>query len=167
MPGVPDGTYTAVASAPGTTVGQAVADFAGGGQLSIAVEDSGSKFRGLGAYGAHVNAIVSDGKSGVFYLTTESIPSLFRTADYGGNWAPVTLSSDDPDRGIDATVAMRAVTASGFPGEVAALANNREYQMAEEVAIWYSRDFGVTWRSLTATIDPPGPGKPDSVGPRW
>lgn len=152
---VPDGSYTVVASGPGTTVGQGEVTVSGGGQVTITVEDSGTKFRGLGAYGAHLNSIVPDGKSGVFYLTTEAIPSLYRTADYGGNWAPVTLASHDPDHGIDATVAMRAVASSGFPGEVAALANQAEGQMAEDVAIWYSRDFGVTWSSLTATIDLP------------
>ncbi|NPV07631.1 MAG: hypothetical protein HPY83_06670 [Anaerolineae bacterium] len=155
LSGVPDGTYAVVASASGTTVGEETVTLVGGGQVNVTVERSGTKFRGLGAYGAQVSSIVSDGKSGVFYLTTEAIPSLFRTADYGGSWAPVTLSNDDPDQGLDATVAMRVVTTSGFPGEVAAVANNKEGQMGEEINIWYSRDFGVTWRRLAGSLDSP------------
>ena len=152
---VADGQYTAVASAPGTTVGEASVSVSGGGSVAIAVKPSGNKFHGLGVYGAHVVSIAADGKPGVFYLTVESIPSLFRTADYGGTWAPVTISTDDPEQGIDGRTSVRLIATSGFPGEVAAIANNCEGQMQDEINIWYSRDFGVTWDSIATTTSIP------------
>lgn len=153
---VPAGTFAFRASASGTTVGQLEATaVAPGDIITVTVERSGTKFRGLGAYGAQVSSIVPDATPGVFYASTESLPSVFRTADYGGSWAPVTMANDDPDHGIDAMASVRVLATSGFPGEIAAITNNREGDPGELMRLWYSRDFGVTWNCVTATVPNP------------
>lgn len=140
------GSYTAAASAPGTTVGSAPVTVASSPvTATITVTDSGTIFHGHRAYGSQTGGIVADGKSGVFYLNTTAIPSLFRTGDYGGTWAPVTISTDDSDDGIDGTTSVANPATSGYPGEIAAVAGDK---------IWYSRDFGVTWASFPVTGTP-------------
>ena len=90
------------------------------------------------AYGAQVSGVFADGEPGVFYITTDGIPSVWRTMDHAGTWAPVptTASSDD---GLPQGSAGGLAT-SGFPGEVAVVVSN---------AIWYSTDFGTTWDSIS------------------
>lgn len=154
---VPDGAYVVRASASGTSVGEVAVTVPTGEPVAVTVERSGSKFRGLGAFGASVRSVVADAVSGVFYVSTESLPSVFRTADYGGTWAPVTMANDDAEYGIDAMAEVRVLAASGFPGEVAAITSNREGDPGDLMRLWYSRDLGVTWRCITATIpSPPG-----------
>jgi len=136
--GVTADTYTVTASAPGTTVGTATAA-SGATTAAVTVTSSGTVFSGLGAYGSQTGAVMADGRSGIFYLSTTAIPSLYRTYDYGGTWAPVTLASDDSANGLPATQTVSALTTSGSPGEVAAIVGN---------AVYYSRDFGVTWKSM-------------------
>ena len=89
------------------------------------------------AYGAQVSGVFADGEPGVFYITTDGIPSVWRTMDYAGTWVPVptTAFSDDglPQGGAG------GLTTSGYPGEVAVVINN---------SLWYSTDFGTTWNSL-------------------
>lgn len=146
--GVTADTYTVTASAPGTTVGTATAA-SGATAATVTVSSSGTVFTGLGAYGSQTGAVVADGRSGIFYLSTTAIPSLYRTYDYGGTWAPVTLRSDDSTNGLPATQAVSALTTSGTPGEVAAIVGSEVY---------YSRDFGVTWKSMALPSGVPGNG---------
>jgi len=138
---VDPGDYHLVASAPGTRVGdlQNVQVTDQDLQLELELEDSGNRFRGLGAYGSQTGTIVADGLSGVFYLNTTTIPSLFRTADYGATWAPVTVQDDDQDHGLTGLSNINAIVTSGYPGEIAGLADGK---------VWYSRDFGVTWQTI-------------------
>ena len=131
-------TYTVTASAPGTTVGTATAA-SGATTATVTVTSSATVFSGLGAYGSQTGAVMADGRSGLFYLSTTAIPSLYRTYDYGGTWAPVTLASDDSTNGLPATQSVSALTTSGSPGEVAAIVGN---------TVYFSRDFGVTWKSM-------------------
>jgi len=81
--GVTADTYTVTASAPGTTVGTATAA-SGATTAAVTVTSSGTVFSGLGAYGSQTGAVMADGRSGIFYLSTTAIPSLYRTYDYGG-----------------------------------------------------------------------------------
>ena len=146
--GVTADTYTVTASAPGTTVGTATAA-SGATAAAISVTSSGTVFTGLGAFGSQTGAVVADGRSGIFYLSTTAIPSLYRTYDYGGTWAPVTLKSDDSTNGLPATQSVSALTTSGTPGEVAAIVGSEVY---------YSRDFGVTWKAMALPSGVPGNG---------
>lgn len=141
-------TYTVTASAPGTTVGTATAA-SGATAAAVSVTSSGTVFTGLGAFGSQTGAVVADGRSGIFYLSTTAIPSLYRTYDYGGTWAPVTLKSDDSTNGLPATQSVSALTSSGTPGEVAAIVGSEVY---------YSRDFGVTWKAMALPSGVPGNG---------
>ena len=141
-------TYTVTASAPGTTVGTATAA-SGATTAAVTVTSSGTVFSGLGAYGSQTGAVMADGRSGIFYLSTTAIPSLYRTYDYGGTWAPVTLASDDSTNGLPATQSVSTLTTSGSPGEVAAIVGS---------SVYYSRDFGVTWKSMVLPSGVPGNG---------
>lgn len=139
---VPDGDYHLSVSAPGSQVHTAELTVAGADvDHPVALVDSGNPFEGLGAFGAQTSGIVADGLSGVFYLSTTSIPSLYRTGDYGGTWAPVTISTDDPLLGIDGSTSAATPATSGFPGEVATVVGN---------TVWFSRDFGNTWAPIPA-----------------
>ncbi|MFA5890108.1 MAG: hypothetical protein WDA27_04010 [Actinomycetota bacterium] len=137
---VADGSYAAAAAAPGTSVGTATIVVAGGSATEeIVVVESGNRFRGLGAYGAQTGTIIPDAATGVFYLTTTAIPSLYRTVDYGGTWSPVTISTDDPAVGIDGTGTASSATTSAVAGEIAAIVGGK---------VWFSRDFGITWNDI-------------------
>jgi hypothetical protein len=136
--GIPDGSYVALASAPGTSSGSVTVTTPTDTTKTIVVNGSGSGFSALNVFGSQVNQIVADGLPGVFYVNTGVIPQIFRTADYGGSWAPVTIASDDKTFGLDTGESWRVsqLTSSGFPGEIAALTRGRVY---------LSQDFGVTW----------------------
>ncbi len=138
--GVADGAYDLAASATNFAVSTRSLTVAGiAVSQNLTLTASPSPFTSLNAFGAQTGTIVADGKTGVFYLNTTTIPSLFRTADYGGNWVPVATTSDDPTNGIDGTATVGGPTTSGFPGEIAASVGSK---------VWYSRDFGVTWKSF-------------------
>jgi hypothetical protein len=140
-----DGTYGLNAAAPGAQVASASVTVAGSTVNSaVSLVSSGTRFTGLGAFGGQVGTVVSDGgKSGLFYANTTSSPSLYRTADHGGSWVPVTVSSDDADDGIDGKNAASIPATSGYPGEIAAVVGSKLY---------YSRDFGVSWRSFNLPL---------------
>jgi hypothetical protein len=137
---VPDGSYVALASAPGTSAGSVAVVTPTDTTKTITVNGSGTVFSPLGAYGSQSGAIVADGLSGVFYLNTNVIPPLYRTVDFGRTWAPVTISSDDKTFGIPGSFTVTNVTTSGFPGEVAALQSDG--------SMYFSTDFGVTWTKI-------------------
>lgn len=142
-------TWLARATAAGFATGATATFSPPGGSTTnqtISLTSSGRSFTYLGAFGAQVAQILPDGRSGTFYANTTGIPSLYRTADYGGTWAPVTGSSDDATSGIDDTSTVSNLTTSGVAGEVAGVVG---------AAIWYSRDFGTTWTSFSL---PPGSG---------
>ena len=140
---VADGTYALAASATNFAVSTGSVTVAGAAvSQGLTLTASASPFTSLNAFGSQTGTIVADGKTGVFYLNTTTIPSLFRTADYGGNWVPVPTTSDDPLKGIDGTATVGGPTTSGFPGEIAASVGGK---------VWYSRDFGVTWNSFSTS----------------
>ena len=143
---VADDTYSITASAPGTTVGTTSGIFVAGSPVSttVIVASSATIFTGLNAFGATAGDIVADGRSGVFYMLTGAVPPIFRTHDYGATWAPVTISSDDANDGIDGSLPVAMVTTSGYPGEVAALSGE---------VVYFSRDFGVTWKSMSTGLE--------------
>jgi hypothetical protein len=137
---IPAGSYTVVASAPGAAAVTSPLTVAGSpATVGLPLADSGNRFRGLRTFGAQTGTVVADGRAGVFYMSTSAVPSLYRTVDYGGSWAPVTVSDDDVANGIDGRSTVASPATSGFAGEVAALSGSR---------LWYSRDFGLTWRSV-------------------
>ena len=137
--GIMTGSYTMTVSYAGATLYEEVVGLGVGSYLTRVLTTTLSPFRGLGAYGAQVGTIVADGRSGTFYLNTTGVPSLFRTTNYGGFWAPVTLREDSSSRGLtDSSIGKPAT--SGYAGEVAVVADGK---------IWYSQDFGNTWASFS------------------
>ncbi len=143
---VDDGTYDARAQAPGTAVAVASLTPPGTTTASLTLPGSGTVLKGLGAYGSQTGMIVADGRSGVFYLNTESIPSLYRTANYGGRWVPATLSSDDRTYGLDASTTANLPTTSAKAGEIAVIVQGNPGAAGSPGSyLYYSRDFGVTW----------------------
>lgn len=154
VPGVVAGTYTIVAQAPGHRVARAedvVVDATPVVQ-DLEVESSGTVFESLGVFGGQVSGIVADAQSGVFYASTSVIPQVYRSADHGGTWTPVTLAADDPDDGLDGSNVGGGLTTSGVAGEVA---------VEVQGTVHFSTDFGVTWRSI-ANAGGPGGGGPAS-----
>lgn len=151
---VAPGSYRVSASSPGLTLGQSVITITTDAASVRAVQvdgivtatleltRTGSRLAALDAYGAQVGTIVADGKSGVFYLNTTGVPSFYRTGDYGGHWAPVTLRVDDESRGLIGD-SVGSPAASGYPGEIAAIGAGK---------VFYSRDFGNTWASFSAPM---------------
>ncbi len=88
---VPDGSYVAVASAPGTSAGSIAVVTPTDTAKTVAVNGTGTVFSPLNAFGSLTSTVAPDGLSGVFYVNTTAIPSIYRTANHGGTWAPVTI----------------------------------------------------------------------------
>lgn len=103
-----------------------------------AVTTSGLRF--ANAYGAQVRNFAADGDTGVFYATTDNNPSVWRTTDYAGTWAPVPTVADSTT-GLPQAQA-NVVTTSGYAGEVAVGLQN---------GLFYSKDYGNTWTALATT----------------
>jgi hypothetical protein len=116
-----------------------------GGSVTLTSADS-SAMSYSNAYGAQVSGVFADGEAGVFYITTDGIPSVWRTMDYAGTWAPVptTASSDD---GIPQSGAGGLAT-SGYPGEVAVVVQEKAENGGNQSKLYYSKDFGTTWNSM-------------------
>ncbi|MFN8544260.1 MAG: hypothetical protein U0807_08635 [Candidatus Binatia bacterium] len=140
------GTYTIRAGAQGYAVAETTGVTVTTGPVTqdVALTASGSKFTALPVYGGQISGIVADGLSGVFYASTSVIPQVFRTADYGGSWAPVTLQADDATHGLDGSNSSGGLTTSGYPGELATTVNGK---------IYYSTDFGTTWAAVGGTVN--------------
>lgn len=97
-------------------------------------------------YGAQVRNLAADGESGVFYATTDNKPSVWRTTDYAGTWAPVPTTADAAT-GLPQDQAMIVVTSS-YPGEVAV--------GLQQSGIYFSRDYGTTWSQVKGSQGNPG-----------
>jgi hypothetical protein len=105
-----------------------------------------SKLSFSNAYGGQIrpNGLAADAESGVFYATTDAQPSVWRTTDYAGTWAPVPTSADSTEATAAAAGAMPQETAneiftSAVPGEVAVNTNS---------ALYFSRTYGNTWTKI-------------------
>jgi hypothetical protein len=125
-----------VVAAPGYETVRTLGTLTNGASLTLTAAD-GIGLTYSNAYGAQVSGVFADGEPGVFYITTDGIPSVWRTLDHGGTWAPVPTTAYSED-GLPQSGAGGLVT-SGYPGEVAVVVEN---------AVWYSRDFGTTWDSI-------------------
>ena len=126
-----------VASAPGFETLRGTGALTDGTEITLTA--AGTSARSYSnAYGAQGSGVFADGEAGVFYITTDGIPSVWRTMDYAGTWSPVptTAYSDD---GLPQGSA-GGLTTSGYPGEVAVVIQD---------AVWFSTDFGSTWDSLS------------------
>ncbi|MBU3703529.1 MAG: carboxypeptidase regulatory-like domain-containing protein, partial [Ilumatobacteraceae bacterium] len=105
-----------------------------------------SKLSFSNAYGGQIkpNGLAADGESGVFYATTDAQPSVWRTTDYAGTWAPVPTSADSTEATAAAAGAMpqenaNEVFTSAVPGEVAVNTNQ---------SLYFSRTYGNTWTKI-------------------
>lgn len=105
-----------------------------------------SKLSYSNAYGGQIrpNGLAADAESGVFYATTDAQPSVWRTTDYAGTWAPVPTSADSTEATAAAAGALPQETAneiftSAVPGEVAVNTNQ---------ALFFSRNYGNTWTKI-------------------
>lgn len=144
---VPDGSYTVSTASAGYAVASQPVTVAGGTTApTLALTPSGMKFDAVPVYGGQIGSVLADGTPGVFYASTSVIPQLYRTADYGGHWSPVTLAWDDAVNGIGVrSNIFRAtrVSTSGSPGEVMAEING---------TVYYSTDYGVTWQAINGAF---------------
>jgi hypothetical protein len=142
---VPAGTgYKVTAGA----IGYAVASQAGvasGDTVNLTLTASGTKFTPLPVFGGANGGLYADGQPGTFYAQSTQIPQLYRTTDWGGTWAPITVAFDDATNGIAGTSNIgqaKSATTSGFPGELAAFVSG---------TVYYSKDFGVSWKAVAAS----------------
>ncbi|MGE0877781.1 MAG: beta strand repeat-containing protein [Acidimicrobiia bacterium] len=157
-----DDDYVITAQASGFAVGSSTAIVSGGGLTKdLTLTASGSKFESIGVFGGQISGIWNGGQPGVFFAATSVIPQLFRTADYGGTWAPVTMAVDDATNGLsrDQNIGRNNhVTTSGYPGEVAVLINGE---------LKFTRDFGNTWKTVSGNFNNLGLGDQMSVNVLW
>ena len=117
---------------------------------TILLPVSGTTFSQLGIYGGQISRTLAGGAPCEFYAVTSVIPQIFVTVDCGGNWSSVTTQTDSTSSGLPAGNSLDAqnVATSGVAGEVAAIVSGR---------IYYSRDYGVTWASVSgASLSGPG-----------
>jgi len=105
-----------------------------------------SKLSFSNAYGGQIrpNGLAADAESGVFYATTDAQPSVWRTTDYAGTWAPVPTSADSTEATAAVAGALPQESAneiftSAVPGEVAVNTNQ---------ALFFSRNYGNTWTKI-------------------
>lgn len=137
-----NGMHRLLAHAPGYAVGIVVdveVTASGNDVQDVVLTSSGARFATLPVFGGQIAALATGGQSGVFYAATSVIPQVFRSVDYGGTWNPVTPATDDTTLGlVDGNAAARLAT-SGYPGDVAVEVNG---------TVWFSTDFGVTWRAV-------------------
>jgi len=104
-----------------------------------------SKLNFANAYGGQVRTVAGDGESGVFYATSDAQPSVWRTSDYGGSWAPVPTSAE-----VDAAT---AATPGGMPqesaGEIFTSGVKGEVAVQVGQALYFSRNYGNTWTAIS------------------
>lgn len=98
-----------------------------------------SKLTYANTFGGQVRTFAGDGESGVMYATTDAQPSVWRTSDYAGSWAPVPTTADVDSGGLPQETANQIFT-SGYPGEVAVTLNS---------GLYYSRNFGNSWDQIS------------------
>ncbi|MFZ9696911.1 MAG: hypothetical protein ACO3C5_04670 [Ilumatobacteraceae bacterium] len=106
-----------------------------------------SKLSFSNAFGGQVRTLAGDGDSGVFYATSDAQPSVWRTTDYAGSWAPVPTSAEDTEASATAAGAMTQSQAAGeiftsqAKGEVAVQVGNE---------LFFSRTYGSTWTKIAS-----------------
>ena len=131
------GPYSVGASASGFA-SDAVSGFAGGALDPFVLRPA--TFIPLPVFGGAAQAVVADARSGIFYVTMNAAPEVYRTVDHGGTWQPVTMGYDSPANGLDRPAgADDAIATSGVSGEVAVTAGG---------AVEFSTDYGLTWRPV-------------------
>ncbi|MSO60077.1 MAG: carboxypeptidase regulatory-like domain-containing protein, partial [Ilumatobacteraceae bacterium] len=117
-------------------------------QTVVLTTTTTTKLSYANSFGAQVRTVANDGESGVMYATTDNQPSVWRTSDYAGTWSPVPTSADSTT-GLSQESAGDIFT-SGVPGEVAVQISN---------ALYFSRDYGNTWSSVTGYSNATGQNK--------
>ena len=142
--GLPNGTYTVTGSLPGYKVARANG-VASGTIVNLSLSRSENKFTALPVFGGANGGLYADGQPGVFYAQSTQIPQLYRTTDWGGTWAPVSVAADDAVEGLIGSGSIgrdTSATTSGYPGEIAAFVSGN---------IFFSRDFGLSWKKVDGT----------------
>lgn len=130
--------------------GQSAGRVQDGAALAFALDRA--TFAPLPANAGLPQAVVADATSGIFYALMFA-PEVYRTVDYGGSWRPVTMSYDDADSGLRNTEGNHAIAVSSVSGEIAVLGEGSG-------AVYFSRDYGVSWRTVGGDVGPGGPGPP-------
>ena len=141
---VADGSYTVKVSRQGYNVASSTMSVPSTGN-AVSLTPSGTTLAALPVFGGQIGTVVNGAQTGVFYATTSVVPQLFRTADWGGTWAPVTLDVDDSS-GLDGAQNLfraKQFTVSQYPGEIAIKVSG---------TVWYSTDFGNSWSSLAGHV---------------
>jgi photosystem II stability/assembly factor-like uncharacterized protein len=140
-------TYTVTANVPGFGVARRIG-LAAGTTANVEIAPSLSPFASAALFGGAPAGFYADGQPGVFYALTDQVPQLYRTTDWGGRWLPVSGAGDDGDRGLPASAPIAdpgAVATSGWPGELAVALNG---------AVFFSRDYGITWALVGGAAAP-------------
>ena len=117
----------------------------GASSHDLSLTASGAKLTPLPVFGGGGGDVVADGTPGVFYLAGAGAGKLYRSVDWGGTWTQVTVSADDAANGLSEVGSPGGLAASGFPGEVAAWLPD---------GVFYSADYGVTWRHVSSSSIP-------------
>jgi hypothetical protein len=134
-----------VVAAPG--FGTKVVDSAPTASTVKLTASTKSKLSYSNAFGGQVRTLAGDADSGVFYATSDAQPSVWRTTDYAGSWAPVPTSAEDTEASATAAGAMTQSQAAGeiftsqAKGEVAVQVNNE---------LFFSRNYGSTWTKIAS-----------------
>ena len=106
-----------------------------------------SKLSFSNAFGGQVRTLAGDADSGVFYATSDAQPSVWRTTDYAGSWAPVPTSAEDTEASATAAGAM---TQSQSAGEI--FTSQAKGEVAVQVGndLFFSRTYGSTWSKIAS-----------------
>jgi hypothetical protein len=139
------GPYGVGVEAPGFA-SQSESNVPQGGQVSFALTPA--TFTPLPVDVASTESVAADARTGIFYALAGGAPDVYRTLDYGGAWTPVTLSYDDPQDGLRNTNQRNVLAASSVSGEIAVATATG--------AVSFSRDYGLTWRTVGGNFAPGG-----------
>jgi len=135
--------YVVAAPGFGTKVVESVPTAGASVKLTASTK---SKLSFSNAFGGQVQKIAGDAESGVFYATSDAKPSVWRTTDHAGSWSPVPTAAED--------TAASGTTAGALPssvsgGEVFTSAAKGEVAIMSSNSLYYSRNYGNTWTSIS------------------
>ena len=106
-----------------------------------------SKLTFSNAFGGQVRTLAGDADSGVFYATSDAQPSVWRTTDYAGSWAPVPTSAEDTEATASAPGGM---TQSQSAGDIFTSEAKGEVAVQVGTDLFYSRNYGNTWSKISS-----------------
>lgn len=134
-----------VVAAPG--YGTKVVDSAPTAATVTLTASTKSKLSFSNAYGGQVRTLAGDAESGVFYATSDAQPSVWRTTDHAGSWAPVPTSAEDTEATASTAGGM---TQSQSAGDIFTSTAKGEVAVQVGSDLFFSRNYGNTWTKITS-----------------